>query len=162
MHVASPHLHVQHTLSEPMLASGKRSRVSSCASEALNIFVGGVGLLADSYDFAVINLVRHSIAKLYPVTGNDWDGSWQRSLITASSIFGAMAGQLLLGYLADHLGRRKLLLLSGGLTFLGAVGSASAFDFGANHDGLWLLLISWRFVMGVGIGGVTAAVTHRS
>ena len=64
-----------------------------------------------------------------------------------------MGGQVVLGYLADRLGRRRLLLVSGGLTFAGALGSACAFDFGPHNVGLWSVLIAWRFVMGVGIGG---------
>ena len=104
--------------------------------------------MADAYDFAVINLVRSDLTRLYPP-----HGSWQRSMITASSIFGAMVGQLVLGFLADNLGRRRLLLVSGGLTIAGALGSACAFDFGDDHVGIWALLIFWRFVMGFGIGG---------
>ena len=126
--------------------------MTSCLNAALAIFVAGVGLMSDSYDFAVINLVRASLATLYPI-GGDFSTSPQRSLITASSIFGAMTGQFLLGYLADRLGRRRLLLASGGLTFLGALGSACAFNFGAHNVGVWSMLIAWRFVMGVGIGG---------
>ena len=133
------------------VGAARSSRATTCLREALAIFVGGVGLLTDSYDFAIINLVRADLAKLYPV--DDFENSWQRSMITASSIFGAMGGQLLLGYLADSLGRRRLLLISGGLTFAGALGSACAFDFGSDHVGLWASLVGWRFVMGFGIGG---------
>ena len=148
---------IQHdAMNEPLntdsaVAAARSSRATTCLREALAIFVGGVGLLTDSYDFAIINLVRADLAKLYPV--DDFENSWQRSMITASSIFGAMGGQLLLGYLADSLGRRRLLLISGGLTFAGALGSACAFDFGSDHVGLWASLIGWRFVMGFGIGG---------
>ena len=126
---------------------------STFVAEAVSLFVGGVGLMADGYDFSVINLVRSDLADLYPPSGERFATSWQRSLITASSIFGAMAGQLVLGFLADRLGRRRLLLVSGSLTIAGAIGSASAFDFGEGHIGIWTLLIFWRFVMGFGLGG---------
>ena len=154
-----PQVHVQHgSMREPLTAVSssdsptRGGSVASCLNAALAIFVAGVGLMSDSYDFAVINLVRASLATLYPI-GGDFSTSPQRSLITASSIFGAMTGQFLLGYLADRLGRRRLLLASGGLTFLGALGSACAFNFGAHNVGVWSMLIAWRFVMGVGIGG---------
>ena len=129
-----------------------KSPIGSCLSESLAIIVGGIGLVADGFDLCVINLVRGEIAALYPVAGG-FKNSWQRSLVTASSIFGAMFGQFVLGFLADRLGRRRLLLVSGGLTFAGALGSACAFDFGPNHVGLWGSLVAWRFVMGIGIGG---------
>lgn len=121
------------------------------AKEALHVLVGGIGLLSDGFDVSVINLVRASLERMYPV--QDWERSWQRSLITASSIFGAMLGMVVLGALADRLGRRRLLLVSGGLTFVGALGSACAFDFGSNHNGFWASLVAWRAVMGFGIGG---------
>lgn len=119
---------------------------------ALDILVAGIGLLTDSYDFAIINLVRPSLEDLYPVRG-DFSTSWQRSMITASSIFGALIGQLLLGFLADRLGRRRLLLVSNGLTFAGALASACAIDFGESHTGIWAWIICARLIMGVGIGG---------
>ena len=39
-------------------------------AEALALFVGGVGLMADAYDFAVINLVRSDLTRLYPLAAN--------------------------------------------------------------------------------------------
>ena len=89
---------IQHdAMNEPLntdsaVGATRSSRATTCLREALAIFVGGVGLLTDSYDFAIINLVRADLAKLYPV--DDFENSWQRSMITASSIFGAMGGQL--------------------------------------------------------------------
>jgi len=62
-------------------------------------------------------------------------------------------GQLLLGALADKLGRRRLFFVSGGLTLVGSLGCACAWDFGRSHTGVWALLVFWRFVLGVGVGG---------
>lgn len=118
---------------------------------AHKVLVAGIGLLTDSYSFAIINLVRNELGAIYPV--EDFSTSWQRSMITSSSLAGAMVGQVCLGSAADKLGRRKLLLLSGLLTFIGSLGSACAQDFGEAHIGIWTLLIGFRFLMGVGIGG---------
>ena len=107
------------------------------------------------YDLMVVNLVRSQLAELYPV-GGDFSLSWQASLLTSSSLLGALVGQLALGYAADRLGRRsapprpclaptpslrrggtprpprgrQLLLISGGLTTAGCLGSALALDDG--------------------------------
>ena len=109
--------------------------------------------LERSYDLMVVNLVRGQLAVLYPVPG-DFHLSWQSSLLTSSSLVGALCGQLGLGYAADRLGRRRLLLISGALTTLGCVGSALAMDDGKpGHSLLWTTLITCRFIMGIGIGG---------
>ena len=101
----------------------------------------------------VVNLVRGQLAELYPVRG-DFHLSWQASLLTSSSLVGALVGQLALGYAADRLGRRRLLLISGALTTAGCLGSACALDDGRpGHALLWGTLVACRFVMGVGIGG---------
>ena len=120
--------------------------MASCRRRVVPIVVGGIGLLTDFYDFSVINLVRPILDDLYPGASASYD-----SMVTASSIVGSACGMLVLGALADVLGRRHLLLVSGGLTFLGALGSALAFPVG--HASVWLTLCVWRFVMGVGIGG---------
>ena len=117
----------------------------------LSVLVSGIGLCVDYYDLTVINLVRGVLQAQYPVS--NWEGSWQRSLVTASSFIGAVVGQLLLGALADRLGRSRLLVASGGLTFLGSLSSACALDWGHSHVGLWATLVFSRFVLGVGVGG---------
>jgi len=81
------------------------------------------------------------------------DTSWQKTYITSATLIGAVVGQLLLGALADRLGRRRLFFISGGLTLVGSLGCASAWDFGRSHTGVWALLVFWRFVLGVGVGG---------
>lgn len=133
---------------------GEESRTSESSllhRPRLGLLIAGVGLCADYYDLTVVNLVRDLLCSEYPV--QSFKSSWQRSLITASSIVGAVVGQLLLGALADRLGRRRLLLVSGTLTCLGAAVSAAAVDFGPSHVGLWATLVAARFIMGVGVGG---------
>ena len=83
----------------------------------------------------------------------DFKDSWQSTGVTSATLYGAVVGMLVLGALADRLGRRRLMLISGALVFAGSVGCAAAFSFGPNHQGLWPSLIFWRFVLGVGVGG---------
>ena len=84
--------------------------MASCRRRVVPIVVGGIGLLTDFYDFSVINLVRPILDDLYPGASASYD-----SMVTASSIVGSACGMLVLGALADVLGRRRLLLVSGGL-----------------------------------------------
>jgi PHS family inorganic phosphate transporter-like MFS transporter len=100
----------------------------------------------------VRSLVRSPLQEQYPVKGS-FDTSWQKTYITASTLIGAVVGQLVLGALADRLGRRRLFFISGGLTFLGSLACACAFNFGSDNEGIWAWLVVWRFVLGVGVGG---------
>ena len=119
---------------------------------ALELLVQGIGLAMDYYDLTIVNLVRAPLEEEYPVT--NFDSSWQKTFITSSTLIGAVVGQLVLGALADKLGRRRLLLLSGALTFVGSAACACSFNFGGpGSDGLWASLVFWRFVLGVGVGG---------
>lgn len=76
--------------------------------------------------------------------------STQTAIKIAVSI-GAVIGQVVFGHLADKLGRRKMygveLLIMVFCTFVQAsVGSSSAINFTA-------ILIAWRILLGIGIGG---------
>ena len=98
---------------------------------------------------------------LYPV--ESFATSWQRSLITSSALIGNIAGMLTLGALSDRVGRRELMLCTSSLTFVGTLGAACAFDPGG--DGIWSVIIFFRFIMGFGIGGeypLSAALTAES
>jgi len=65
-------------------------------------------------------------------------------------LVGAVLGAILLGYLADRFGRRRLYSLTLCVYLLGAVASASSWSFAGFAIG--------RFVTGVGIGGEYAAI----
>ncbi len=76
--------------------------------------------------------------------------SFEQSAIVSVLLLGAIPGALLAGRVADRFGRRRLLA---GLAVLFFVGIAMA----ALSSGFWTMMVG-RFVMGVAVGAVSAAV----
>merc|ERR1719436_1277903 len=71
--------------------------------------------------------------------------------ITSATCAGAMLGQLAFGYLADALGRRGAFVATAVLLCVSAAGSACAAPIG-DFD-VYEVLLMWRFLLGVGVGG---------
>lgn len=69
-----------------------------------------------------------------------------------ATLFGSMVGQVILGYLADRLGRRKVYGLELFFTMFASLGLATASSGAFGSMSLIGLLIFWRAVMGIGIG----------
>lgn len=65
-------------------------------------------------------------------------------LVVSSVLFGALLGAILSGYLADHLGRKKLLLIDAFIFIAGTVATAIS--------GTISLIIAGRIVVGIAIG----------
>jgi MFS transporter, PHS family, inorganic phosphate transporter len=85
-----------------------------------------------------------------------WDGKMPQStstLISMSLLAGTMVGQVVLGVLGDRYGRRKVygieLMILTVATVLMCLASKGALQ--STNRVAWIA--SWRFVMGVGIGG---------
>ncbi|KAG6040609.1 hypothetical protein E4U41_007723 [Claviceps citrina] len=124
------------------------------------ILVAGVGFLLDSYDIFSINLITTLLGMVF------WSGRDVRNgfggnngflpdatsqALKASTSVGIVAGMIVFGWLADALGRRRMygielaILIFG--TFSCALVSCSP---SINSAGI---LIFWRVLMGIGIGG---------
>ncbi|ADX81674.1 MFS transporter [Sulfolobus islandicus] len=69
----------------------------------------------------------------------------QASLIASLGLFGYIPGSLGLGYLADRIGRRTVLIITVLLTAIGSLGMALSVNFP--------MLAVFRFIEGAGIGG---------
>ncbi|WP_338603280.1 MFS transporter [Sulfolobus tengchongensis] len=69
----------------------------------------------------------------------------QASLVASLGLFGYIPGSLGLGYLADRIGRRPVLIITVLLTAIGSLGMALAVNFP--------MLAVFRFIEGAGIGG---------
>jgi MFS transporter, PHS family, inorganic phosphate transporter len=112
------------------------------------ILVAGMGFFTDAYDLFVISLVIPILVALSP---GGTLGTFQIALLGSTALMGAAIGQLLFGWLGDRFGRRKIYVVTLTVMAVGAVGSA----FSAPVGGLSTIgvLILWRFVLGVGVGG---------
>src|SRR5271166_1697488 len=104
-----------------------------------------VGLNAmDGFDVLSISFAAPGIAK-------DW-GLNQATLgwVLSMELVGMALGSVLLGGVADKIGRRP--------TILGCLLAMSVGMFGASRaDGVWTLLI-WRLLTGFGIGGMLTSI----
>jgi len=82
------------------------------------------------------------------VVAEDWNLSdEQTSFITATAFIGALIGTLVLGYLADHVGRKPLFLFATATIALFGAMTATTQQY-------WQLLCT-QFMVGFGVGGVT-------
>ncbi|QYY33162.1 MFS transporter [Cupriavidus pinatubonensis] len=104
-------------------------------------------IIFDGYDLAVSGIALPSIMKDMNVDAT------RAGMMVSSALFGAMCGAVLLGSLADRIGRRRAIALCVSLfsVFTAAAGLASdPIAFGIA-----------RFIAGIGIGGVMPAVVAQ-
>ncbi len=112
------------------------------------IVVAGMGFFTDAYDLFVISLVIPILVALQP---GGTIGKSELALLGAAALMGAAVGQVLFGWLGDRLGRRRVYGFTLSLMAIGAVGSALSVPLGGLST--LTVLILWRFVLGVGVGG---------
>ncbi|KDQ62695.1 hypothetical protein JAAARDRAFT_122407 [Jaapia argillacea MUCL 33604] len=110
-------------------------------------WVAAAGFFTDAYDIFAINIAAVMIGDVY---GSCLSASQDLGLKIASPV-GNFFGQLFFGWLADQIGRKKMygveLLIIITATFCQAIAA------GGHAINLIGVLIFWRIIMGVGIGG---------
>ncbi|MDE1879892.1 MAG: MFS transporter [Euryarchaeota archaeon] len=112
------------------------------------IVIAGMGFYSDAYDLFVISMVLPILAFL-PGTGAT--SKFEVSALAAAALFGAVAGQVFFGFLADKFGRKRIYSVTLSVMVVGAIGSALSGPFmGMN---LVMVLVLWRFLLGFGVGG---------
>ncbi|KAG2173304.1 hypothetical protein INT43_004678 [Umbelopsis isabellina] len=114
------------------------------------ILVSGVGFLADQYDLQSINILSTIIGYVY-YPGTNTIPTVPSSLLSASATVGAIAGQLIFGYLADRYGRKRMYGIELMIIIVGTIGAALA----SNTPGgvsVVAILCFWRLFQGIGIG----------
>ncbi|RPD61044.1 phosphate transporter [Lentinus tigrinus ALCF2SS1-7] len=126
-------------------------------------FVSGAGFFTDAYDIFAINIVSVMLGLLYGSDGNaSLDSTLTslpgRSLSTGQEIgikiatpVGVLLGQLLFGWLGDMLGRKRIYGMELAVIMVATFGQALCAP--ATAINVIGVLIFWRFVMGIGIGG---------
>src|ERR1700729_710369 len=98
-----------------------------------------MGFFTDAYDLFVIGIASTLIAK-------EWDlSSGKLAVLNSTMLAAAFLGALVFGRCADLVGRKRVYWLVAAITIAGALGSALSGSF-------WVL-IGFRFVLGVGVGG---------
>jgi PHS family inorganic phosphate transporter-like MFS transporter len=103
------------------------------------VVASGVGFFTDAYDLFVIGIASALITK-------DWDlSSTQLAVLNSTMLAAAFLGALVFGRYADLVGRKRVYWLVAAIMIAGALGSALSGSF-------WVL-IGFRFVLGVGVGG---------
>ena len=117
------------------------------------VVVAGIGFFTDSYDIIAINLITSTLGMVFwheaPNNGT-LPTSVNTALKTAASA-GAVVGQLGFGWLADVVGRRKMYGLE--LAIIVFATLAQSLSSPSRAVSLTGLLVFWRVVMGIGIGG---------
>jgi len=111
--------------------------------------VAGVGFFTDAYDLFAINIATSMLAFTYykkAALPNDIDTG-----LKTSAQIGTLVGQLLFGWLADILGRKKMYGIELIVMIIATVGAACAADgYAVSVHGV---IIFWRVIMGIGVGG---------
>ncbi|MCL4335480.1 MAG: MFS transporter [Candidatus Thermoplasmatota archaeon] len=106
--------------------------------------ISGLGFFTDAYDLFIIGVVTG----LLPLAGWAKLTTFQSSLLDSTALIAAVVGASIFGRLLDKLGRKAIYGTELILLVIGAVGSA----FLTPVNGVYVL-IAWRFLLGVGIGG---------
>jgi putative MFS transporter len=102
-------------------------------------------LVCELFDFFVVGYLVSAIAPL-------WGLNYGRtSLMLLSAGVGAMFGALVFGWVADHFGR-KIVVMASGLLCCVCAGSIAFVP-----DGAWILFVALRFMVGFGYGGAGAS-----
>ncbi|KAI1265836.1 phosphate permease [Xylariaceae sp. FL1019] len=115
------------------------------------IIVAGVGFFTDSYDIFVVSLLNIMLGIVYYPENKATLYTNSDTAIKLATSAGTVIGQLGFGYLADRLGRKKMYGIELIIIIFATIGQALAS--GSPSVNIVGLLIFWRVLMGVGIGG---------
>jgi len=103
--------------------------------------VAAMGGLLFGYDWVVVGGAKAFYEPFFSISD---DTPFMRGFAMSSALFGCIAGAILSGALADRLGRKRLLISSGLLFTISAIGTGLSWDFFSYNLA--------RIIGGVGIG----------
>ncbi|KAI0267662.1 phosphate transporter [Gloeopeniophorella convolvens] len=111
--------------------------------------VAGVGFFTDAYDIFAINIASQMLGYVY---GKNRALNTNQDLgVKVATPIGTLFGQLLFGWLADVVGRKRMYGVELMIIIIATFGQAISGQGPA--VGIIGALICWRFIMGIGIGG---------
>ncbi|KAF9888915.1 phosphate transporter [Aspergillus nanangensis] len=123
-------------------------------SHARAVVVAGVGFFTDSYDIFAINLCSAMLGVVYWQDAHTRPGKIPYSSDTAIKVYtsgGTVIGQLFFGWLADVIGRKRMYGIELIIIILATLAQALSSD--SRAMSITGLLVFWRVIMGIGIGG---------
>lgn len=118
------------------------------------VVVAGVGFFTDSYDIFAINLAVSMIGAVYWQDSKHNPGKLPTNSDTAIKVAtsgGTVIGQLFFGWLADRIGRKRMYGIELMIIIMATLAQALSSD--SRAISITGLLIFWRVIMGIGIGG---------
>ncbi|KAN0084681.1 Major facilitator superfamily domain containing protein [Elaphomyces granulatus] len=127
----------------------------------LVVFVAGAGFFTDGYEIFAASLAVPILAHTY------WDGTMPSTLewtLNIAVLAGTVLGQLGFGILADVYGRQRMYGLELLIIIVSVVGLTMASNGASDSMHLVGWLVTWRFLLGIGIGGdypLSAVITSE-
>ncbi|KAI1914475.1 acid phosphatase pho5 [Ophidiomyces ophidiicola] len=118
------------------------------------VVVAGIGFFTDAYDIFAINLASAMLGVVFWLDAKDKPGKIPSSADTAIKVAtsgGTVIGQIGFGWLADVVGRKKMYGLELMIIIFATLAQALSSD--SPSMSIVGLLIFWRVIMGIGIGG---------
>ena len=113
------------------------------------IVVAGMGFFTDAYDFFSVSLVIDLISYQYY---DGQMGSGVKAAISGIALCGAVPGQLVIGWLGDKMGRKRIYGVT--LVLMVVTSLASGLSFSKSVGKIVVtVLCFFRFWLGVSIGG---------
>ncbi|KAH9928425.1 phosphate transporter [Amylocystis lapponica] len=111
--------------------------------------VAGVGFFTDAYDIFAINIAAVMLGYVYGKGGTL--NTNQGLGVKVATPIGNLFGQIFFGYMADRVGRKRMYGIELMIIIVATFGQAVA---GSGHAvNILAVIIAWRFILGVGIGG---------
>lgn len=123
------------------LIDSRRMRPIQWVIVAMCVLLNGL----DGYDVAAMSFTATRVQDEFGLSGSEL------GVVISATLIGMAVGSLLMGYLADHIGRRPTILLSVALSMIGMYLAAIAPNV--------LMLGTVRVLTGIGVGGILACVT---
>ncbi|KAJ4399368.1 hypothetical protein N0V91_009460 [Didymella pomorum] len=125
--------------------------------QAWVVIVAGIGFLTDSFGLFALNVVTPMIGYVYWPDNLDNNGVPQvpssvKTAMMCSTLAGTMVGQVAFGFAADILGRRKMYGMELVVIIVGTMLLLMSSSGEKNSMNVAGWLITWRAVMGIGIG----------
>ena len=119
------------------------------------IVVAGIGFFTDAYDIFAINIASVMLGVVYWQTAKGTAAgktpSNSDTAIKVATSGGTVIGQLAFGYLADVVGRKRMYGLELIIIIFGTL--AQALSSSSRAISVVGIIIFWRVIMGIGIGG---------